>query len=197
VLEGRITDLNVSKQRSDGGSGLDSVTRLFDDSSENGEVKLSVSCGVSLQLVDPATGDVFVPNQSAYQQTGSPRALGTNVSGTDDLSVTEQDRAAAIRLALDDALRQSLPKIDRFLQSRSEVPPMARSGSAAAAPLASVPAPMDAGGQSAAPPPTATAGPATAPAAAAPTAPVRRCPVCGHIVAPGQKYCNFCGAKLD
>jgi hypothetical protein len=48
--------------------------------------------------------------------------------------VSEDDREQIVRLALDDAVRKSLPKIDRFLQSRGRTGAI-NAGNAAGAPI--------------------------------------------------------------
>lgn len=77
---------------------------------------------MDIRLVDPETGEILVSNFSEFKRTDSASAIGVDVLGASaesdaNISIREDDKGKILRLALDDALRKTLPKIDRLLTS--------------------------------------------------------------------------------
>lgn len=219
LLVGRVTDLRVTKQavaRREGIS-LDSLKAAVGTLTGRGgdeptDVDVMAECGVGLQFVDPATRDVVLTNDSDFRRSGPPTSLGLPPGPPADslaaLRVTEDEKARVVRLALDDALRKSLPKIDRYLQTRpGATPPPAPPP--AASPVASgggAPEARPAAGASAAVPatrPAAAVATPVAPASAStrpagpPQAGQKACPTCGHANPAAARFCDHCGAKLE
>jgi hypothetical protein len=110
--------------------------------------------------------------------------LGANADANADIQLSEDDKGKLLRLALDDAVRKSLPKIDQFLKTAPD-----RSASEAPrrdeAPPAPTPAPT--------PQPEVT-GVLPAPDA---TAAKKFCPECGAANTSDAKFCAKCGHKLN
>src|SRR5439155_4367266 len=119
------------------------------------ETTITTDCGVDIRLVDPSTGELLTSNFSEYKKTDSAKSMGLQILGANaqskaDIDMSEDDKGKILRLALDDALRKSLPKIDKFVREHQDpVSPPAP----AVAPSASTPMP-------AAVPPAAAAAPA-------------------------------------
>jgi curli biogenesis system outer membrane secretion channel CsgG len=191
VLVGGVTDLHVGKAVENNTSPVGKVKRLFQRASQDRKVVITASCGVGIQLVDPRTGDVMLGNNSEFKRTAYAADLGLDVLkvGADargEPVVSDSDREQVIRLALDDALRKSLPKIDRFLanQQRRDASPSATSVASGW--------------------PVATTQPSTPDTTtstlrhAAERAPsdLRPCPTCGNATASAATFCNHCGARV-
>ncbi|HEV7300283.1 MAG TPA: CsgG/HfaB family protein [Tepidisphaeraceae bacterium] len=187
LLLGKVTNLRVKTERNEKGFGLAQVGGEFfnagglDIKSKN--VKLTTEAGVDIRLVDPTTGALLVSNFSEYKKTDTAGAMGVDILGASanadaDIEVSEDDKGKILRLALDDAVRKSLPKIDRFLTNQPAKP-------ASAAPAAA---------------PAAAAAPAVAPAAATggdAQAGKKFCPSCGAAQQAGAKFCPVDGTKIQ
>jgi curli biogenesis system outer membrane secretion channel CsgG len=181
LLIGRVTNLRVKAEQASKGIGVGQVTGGFVNLGgfdyKDKSKKITTECGVDIRLVDPSSGEVMTSSFSEYKRTDSIRAFGVDILGASatadaDLQVEEDDKGKILRLALDDALRKSLPKIDRFLVSQPGEPSR----------------------------PTAAVAPAVAGEAASP-APAgtgkRFCAECGKPMAAGAKFCPECGAKTQ
>jgi curli biogenesis system outer membrane secretion channel CsgG len=182
LLLGTLSNLRIQREvpppEEDG--VMNKVKSFANKLTKNDEAMVSADCTVAIQIVDAATGDVVVFNNSELQQTVPASSMGMDVmqtgsGATTQPRVSESDRAAVARLALDDALRKSLPKIDRFLASRQTT--LAQS-MPTTAPVAPASAPL-------------TSTPTVAPNAA-----VKICPNCGAENDRAAKFCKRCGAKL-
>ncbi|MGN6625328.1 MAG: CsgG/HfaB family protein [Tepidisphaeraceae bacterium] len=182
LLIGKVTNLRVKSESNEHGFGLAQVGGIINLGGadvKKKEIKLTTEAGVDIRLVNPTTGQVLVSNFSEYNKTDSAGALGVDILGASanadaDIQVSQDDKGKILRLALDDALRKSLPKIDKFLRS----PANQATGSDAA--------------------PAAAPG-AAAPAPAGNTAVVakRFCPTCGAEIPPGAKFCPKDGTKIE
>ncbi|HLL89576.1 MAG TPA: CsgG/HfaB family protein [Tepidisphaeraceae bacterium] len=194
LLLGKVTNLRVKAEKTEKGFGIAQLGGLvqaggFDFNKK--ETKLTTEAGVDIRMVDPTTGETLWSNFSEYNKTDTVGSTGIKVLGAGadsaaDLNVDEDSKGKILRLALDDALRKSMPKIDKFLRSDENKP----SGSDAVKPAARV---------------TPAAAPAAAPAAvAAPNASVAPaaaakmfCPACGKQLAAGAKFCPEDGTKIE
>jgi curli biogenesis system outer membrane secretion channel CsgG len=180
VLVGSITNLRITKKVEAPGmmqQAVDFVKR----SADNKNISVTATCGVGFQIIDPETRDIVVTNNSELNRSGGAGEMGfTMMTDSDanaqpgaEIPVSREDRVQIIRLAVDEAIRKSLPKIDRFLESQSKstaprsVPALATNPSPST--VQSTPSQNVATG-------------------------VR--PVCGEHNDPSVKYCRKCGAKL-
>ena len=187
LLVGSLTNLSIHK-RAESPDVMDRMKNFVRQMPQNKDVAVTLRCGVGLSIVDPGTGDVVVTNNSELDRTGPAEELGLDVmesmAATQPgaaLPVSEVDREQVVRLALDDAIRKSLPKIDRFLASRAgAAPPATRPAATTTTALDAVP-----------PDPTRPARPTTAPVAARP------CPSCAATNDPAATFCRRCGTRLD
>ncbi|CAN5417538.1 hypothetical protein BH09PLA1_BH09PLA1_15240 [soil metagenome] len=190
VLVGTVTNLKITKKLEEPDM-MKKVTDFVKRSADNKQVVVSATCGVGFQIIDPATRDIVLTNNSELDRTGGAADMGLDLMAGEaatpgaELSVSREDRVQIMRLALDDAIRKSLPKIDRFLQSQSK----------ATAPTTAPVAPAPQGTMSA---PVHTAAPSPVERSSAPAQNVSKkvCPVCGEQNDPSVKFCKKCGAKL-
>jgi curli biogenesis system outer membrane secretion channel CsgG len=184
LLLGKVTNLRVKREDKSTGFGLAQIGGLFNAGAadvKKTQTILTTEAGVDIRLVDPTTGDIVVSNFSEYKKTDSAGAMGVDILGGSaeagaSIDMDEDNKGKVLRLTLDDALRTSLPKLDKFLTSNKV------KRSADAAPAAAAPA----------------AAPAAAAAVAAPSAPAVAkvfCAECGKEMAAGAKFCPSCGAK--
>lgn len=180
VLLGTITNLRITKKVEEAGmmqKAVDFVKR----SSDNKNIMVSATCGVGFQIIDPETRDIVLSNNSELARTGGAGEMGlsmmnsadANVSAGQEISVSREDRVQIMRLAIDDAIRKSLPKIDRFLDSQSKSMPSRSAPVVAANP-----------------------NPSTMQSMPSQNVVTGVCPVCGEHNDPGVKFCRKCGAKL-
>lgn len=191
ILVGSITNLSITKTAESTGwwdTVKDTVTRAPDKS----QVKITANCGVEFKLVDPATGDWQVPSASEFYKEAGANDFGIDVSASANatqagasIPVTREDRERIIRLALDDAIRKNLTKIDRFLASRPEAKMKPAEMVTQTPTPHSAPNPMQ---HSTSVVPTQ---PSPAPAAAKVV-----CPNCGAENDPSATFCRRCGSKL-
>jgi hypothetical protein len=119
---------------------------------------------------------LLVSNFSEFNRSDKASALGVSIMGGhagsgSSMQISEDDKGKILRLALDDALRKCLPKIDRFLAQRPR-------NNTPAAPTAAV-----ASDGGAAPQP-------------APDVAKQFCPHCGRQVTGGAKFCPGCGERI-
>jgi curli biogenesis system outer membrane secretion channel CsgG len=173
LLLGKVTNLRVKRENKSTGFGLAKVGGLIGGADvKNEAVTITTECGVDIRFVDPTTGEIMTANFSEFKRTDEAKAMGLEILGASaradaDLQFSEDDKGKILRLALDDALRKSLPKIDRFLRSQ----PARATADAGPADVAAPPAA----------PPAAAAAPAAAPAAAAVAAPAKSAPAAGDV----------------
>ncbi len=126
LIYGKVTNFRVKKESNKGGFGLANVGLpgggsfgAFDYKNKN--AKITAECGVDLRMVDPSSGQVMAANFSEYKRTDSIRGFGVEILGANaesdaNLEVDEDNQGKILRLALDDALRKMLPKIDNTLK---------------------------------------------------------------------------------
>jgi curli biogenesis system outer membrane secretion channel CsgG len=199
VLVGTVSSLSVVKKSEDPGM-MQRFTDFVSQSASNKQVIVTATCGIGFNLIDPETGDIVISNNSELNRTAGAKDLGIDVmpgaadatSESAGLSVSRQDRVQIIRLALDDAIRKSLPKVDRFLESRQS----ARSpgGRGVAGSLGNAPPRASSTPDRT---PVVTEQPATAPTTPpAPAAGKLACPVCETENDPNVRFCRKCGAKV-
>jgi curli biogenesis system outer membrane secretion channel CsgG len=175
LLIGKVTNLRVKSERSGTtfgtGGFLSSMMPGADVGIAKSNVMISTDCGVDIRLVDPTNGEIAAANFGEFKRTDSADAIGVGIgaakaNSSADVEISEDDKGKIMRLALDDALRKAIPKIDAMLATRSK---------AAAAPA-----------------PTSAAAAGTS----EPAATAAFCPNCGEKVPAGAKFCTKCGGKL-
>lgn len=192
LLLGKVTNLRVKKESRERGFGLAQMGGLINVGGadvKKKDVIVTTDCGVDIRMVNPTTGETLWSNFSEYKKTDSVGAFGLDILGASatadaDMQISDDDKGKILRLALDDALRKSLPKFDKFLKSEKNV----SVGAAPAAPaMPAVPA-------------VSTEVPAAGSAAAKPAAAVaakKFCPQCGAEIPAGAKFCPKDGTKID
>jgi len=194
ILVGNLSNLSVTKKPATP-STFGKMKSWVQQSSQNKQVQIAATCNVGWKLIDPATGDVALSNNSQFARSGPASIFGIDVleaaaaTAQDvELPVSEDDREQVVRLALDDAVRKSLTKIDRFLQSRGGL----QQGAVAATHPTSQPGQGSAaaGHSQGVPAPTAP----KAPGVAVPAGKV--CPACGALNDSAAKFCKRCGGNL-
>jgi curli biogenesis system outer membrane secretion channel CsgG len=195
LLLGKITNLRVKRENKEHGIGVAQLGGLvnmggFDYKKK--DIQITTEAGVDIRLVDPSSGAILTSNFSEYKRTDSASAIGVDILGASanadaDIQIDEDDKGKILRLALDDALRKTLPKLDKFLRNQPK--------KAATADAAAPATPR----QPAAPANTAlpTQQPAAAAPAAQPTAAKKFCGECGKEVAVGTKFCPHCGKAVQ
>lgn len=204
VFFGTVSKLSISKKVAAKGI-VDKTKNLFKDAGAASRVMVTATCRINLSMRDPVTGDFVVTNDSEFQSTGTAKSLGLDIlessanapEGT-EIPVNEDDREKVMQYAIDDAVRRSLPKIDRYLLSKYA----GQSAAVEAAPTAPT-APASPGLPTAPANSTApAAGGATTPGVvAAPAQPqtpqLKKCKSCSAVNATSATFCRQCGAKLD
>jgi len=186
LLIGKVTNLRVKRENKGNSFGLAQVGGLVNVGGadvKNNETVITTECGVDIRLVDPSTGELMSSNFSEFKRTDSASSMGLSILGANaqsnaDVQLSEDDKGKILRLALDDALRKSLPKIDKFLRNQ----PAKSSNDSAPSPQSSVPANNAVGSSN-----TGTAAPAGK----------KFCPNCGAQIAADAKFCPSCGKKVD
>jgi len=133
LLIGKITNMRVKETRTDSKSGLANIVNIATDEFSGGvggldidssKIEIKVECGVDLRLVDPTTGSTLEANFSEYTRTDKASAMGVQVlgvgaTGDAEIQMSDDDRGLVLRLALDDAIRKMLPRLDRKLMKRT------------------------------------------------------------------------------
>jgi curli biogenesis system outer membrane secretion channel CsgG len=197
LLLGKVSNLRVKAEQARRDFGLGKIpipgaaggaAGLFDFTRQDSTI--TAECGVDIRLVDATSGSVAAAQHSDYTRTDTIGAFGVEIIGAGagadaDLQLDEDNKGLILRLALDDALREMLPKVDRALIARSREIKKAEAAAAAAA----------------APAPAVTPAPAAAesgaPAPAEPAAAKKFCSGCGTALAAGVKFCAGCGTKVE
>ena len=201
LLLGKVTNLRVKQESTSNGFGLAQLggaINLGGMDVKNNKTIVTTECGVDIRLVNPTTGELMVSNFSEFKRTDSAGSmglaiLGANANSSADVQLSDDDKGKVLRLALDDAVRKSLPRIDAFVAAHPSRPAAAVEA-APAAPAMAAPAaaaPADAAPNLAVPAGTSTPAPTTAVAAK------KFCPNCGAEVSADAKFCPKCGAKLN
>lgn len=188
LVLGKVTNLRVKRETKSNGFGLGQVGGLVNVGGaavNQNDVNITTECGVDIRFVDPTTGQIMVSNFSEFNRTDSANSMGVTILGTSaqssaDIQLTEDDKGKILRLALDDAYRKSLPKIDKFLRNQP-------AKTSDAAPQNNAP-PVNSGNSNSSP---ATGSGNTA------VAGKKFCPNCGTANPLDAKFCSKCGAKLE
>lgn len=204
VLVGSISNLNITKKAQEPGM-VDQVKDFVTRAGAKKDVMITATCGVGFSVIDPSTNDIVISNNSEFTRTAGAKDFGidvmddtSSVEAGAELPANNADREKVISLAVDDAIRKSLPKIDRFLASR-------RTGALAATPTAPPSHTVSSGlvTDNAAPAAARdTTQPSVTPSAAHPAAPgavraaTKTCPVCGAENDAAARFCKKCGSKL-
>ncbi len=182
LLLGKVTNLRVKAEHSSSGFGVAQITggavNLGGMDIKNSKTVLTTECGVDIRLVDPTTGQLMTSNFSEFNRSDSAGSMGVTVLGANadsgaDVQLSEDDKGKVLRLALDDAVRKSLPKIDAFIAAHPGRLPDGPPAAAAVVPAAPAPTPTNA------------------------VVAKHFCPSCGKEVTVGAKFCPSCGAKLE
>jgi curli biogenesis system outer membrane secretion channel CsgG len=200
LLIGKVSNLRVKGEKANRGFGLGNVpipgaggaaAGLFDFTRKDSTI--TAECGVDIRLVDATSGKVAAAQHSDYTRTDTIGAFGVEILGTSgtadaDLKLDDDNKGLILRLALDDALREMLPKVDKALIARNkEIKAKAAAGSTAAATAAAgaAAAPVESS-----PPPAATEQPKAEGAK-------KFCSGCGTALAAGVKFFAGCGTKVE
>lgn len=191
LLLGKVTNLRVKKEKKGNSFGvgqLGGLVNLGGAAVSNSDTVITTECGVDIRLVDPTTGEMLTTSSSEFKKTDSASSMGLTILGANaesnaDIQLSEDDKGKILRLALDDALRKSLPKIDKFLRnqpakSADAGAPINNAPPAGNPPVSNINNAPPVGGN------TAVAG-------------KKFCPQCGTANAADAKFCSKCGAKLD
>jgi curli biogenesis system outer membrane secretion channel CsgG len=176
LLIGRVTNLRVKREDTRKGANLGGIGGAFSSFGfDKKDTVITSECGVDIRLVDPSSGKVMVAENSEFKRTDSASGMGVSIlgghaEGDANVSLSEDDKGKILRLALDDAVRKSLPDIDAFLRNQPA--------------------------HSESPSPVRTPSAVSSPDAAQPTAGKKFCPNCGHEVTAGAKFCPSCGKGI-
>jgi curli biogenesis system outer membrane secretion channel CsgG len=185
IVLGKITNLSVKKENKSRGFGLAQVGSFLGGADvKKTDIVITSEAGVVIRLVNPTTGQTIVSKSSTFKKTDTAGAMGVDILGASaeadaNIDISEDDKGKIMQLALDDAIRKSMPDIDKKLKNGE----LKRGGPAAAqAPI--VPD---------APAAPAKTAPVVAPAVEAPksgaVAAKKFCPECGKEVPGGAKFC--------
>jgi len=193
LLLGRVTNLRVKQESHDNSFGLAQVGGLLGGADvKHKDVSIKTECGVDIRLVDPTTGQLMMSNSSEYNRTDSASSMGVDILGASanadaSLNISEDDKGKILRMALDDALKKSLPKIDKFLTSgnvkHNAGQPMGNSSSG------NMPSGATGGGMG--------SGGSIPAGASGAVAAKKFCPNCGKEITGSAKFCPSCGAKVE
>jgi len=178
---GKVTHFRVKPEKSRRNFGLGKLpipgTRgalgAFDFTKTDSQITAEV--GVDIRLVDPTSGKIVIAKHKDFARTDSIGAFGVEVLGVGasadaDVKLDEDNKGLILRLALDGAVRDMLPLIDRELRSLAKTRKKEGAAVTSAAP----------GGQAA--------------SGVAPTTSAV-CGNCGNELAAGAKFCAGCGTK--
>lgn len=124
LLVGKVSNFRTKMTRKKRGFGLAKVglgnVGLGAGDFKKEDVEIQTDCGVDLRLVDPASGRILVSDFSEYKRSDKASAIGVEVLGFDataeaEMEIADDDYGKILRLALDDAIRKMLPKLDNQL----------------------------------------------------------------------------------
>ena len=125
---GKITNLRVKAEKSNSGWNLGSLggyVGVFDIN--NSKSVISVECGVDIRLVNPANGEILDAVFSDYKRKDTLEAMNVGVLGyhneaESSLKIDRDNQGKILRLAIDDAIKKLLPKLDPKLKARAPAP---------------------------------------------------------------------------
>ena len=124
LLIGRVTNFRSKIVKTKTGFGLGKIGLgdfgIGAGDYEKDDVTITTECGVDIRLVNPSSGAVVVANFSEFKREDNASAIGVEVLGFNatadaDMRISDDDHGKLLRLALDDALRKTLPLIDNYL----------------------------------------------------------------------------------
>jgi hypothetical protein len=175
LLLAQVTPLSIVKEPPPEKASVEGVKQLL-HIDETAPKNVVVDAKVELTLVDPRTGAVDISSSTDFHRVATPQALGMRVSGAElasdqPLKLGDADTQQILRLVLDNAVRNMLPRLDGFAAATSKQ------------------------SQSIAAMPTTAPGGATRPDTTILTASVI-CPECGAKVSADKEFCPNCGHKL-
>lgn len=129
LVLGKITSFRVKREESDNllnvtGKAAAELLGGYSGGASKSNVKITTEVGVDIRLVDPETGEVRMAEFSEFERTDTAngfgfRYAGFGTGGEADVRLGKDDAGQVLRLAFDDALRKSLPEIDRVLKEDS------------------------------------------------------------------------------
>jgi len=131
LLIGRVTNFRSKIVNTKTGFGLGKLglgdIGLGAGDYKKDDVTITTECGVDIRLVDPTSGAVAVANFSEFKREDKATAIGVEVLGFNatadaDMRISDDDHGKLLRLALDDALRKTLPMIDNYLATNYAAP---------------------------------------------------------------------------
>lgn len=142
LLVGKVTNLRLKTEKTNKGFGIGDI-RLPGGGSLGGfdykkkENKITAECGVDIRLVESTSGKTVAAHFGEFKRIDTLSAFGVDVLGASasadaDLEISDDDKGKILRLALDEALRKMLPKIDSYLLSQGKAAPAGSSSPAAA-----------------------------------------------------------------
>lgn len=175
LLLGEVRDLSVRPEPPPEQLSVAGVEQML-NVGPDWHPQVIVNCTVALRMVRPADGAVVLASQTPYHRAAPAKDLGLSVrtEGQTELRLSEADTTRVLRLALDAALRDMLPRLDRWTTSLPAAP------GGAPAPVASA---------------SSTTLPAAVVSSTQPAVPLF-CPECGVRVSKDDQFCPNCGAKL-
>ena len=126
MLMGKVTNLRMKAESQNKGLSLAGlqVPALNTLGFKKAESKITAECGVDLRLVDSTSGEVVAAHFGEFKRIDTVGAFGMSalgVTGGADatMSISADDKGKILRLALDEAIRKMLPKIDAYLVSHA------------------------------------------------------------------------------
>jgi curli biogenesis system outer membrane secretion channel CsgG len=208
LLYGKVTNFRVKQAQTKSGLNLGGIGGQIgggrfgagQSGFDKKNMSITTECGIDLRLVDSTTGRIAASHFGEFKRTDTANAMGVTVLGVGttadaDVSIEEDDAGKILRLAIDDALKKMIPKIDRELATRAKSGSRPSAATKAPAKSAAVADDATGGDADATPAPSA---PANNAAGAAPTAAGSKfCSNCGEKVASTVKFCPKCGTKIE
>lgn len=177
ILTGQITNLSVRRELPPNDVSVAGVENML-HIGQPWMPKLIASARVNLFLVNARTGAIELAEKQEFHRAAAPQDLGLQLTSqqlanASQVQLSPSDTHQIMRLALDEAVRPMLPRMDQWAAA---LPPPHES------PMGSTIANV----------------PATQPAGNAPQVihAYQICPECGARVAADQEFCPVCGHKL-
>jgi curli biogenesis system outer membrane secretion channel CsgG len=132
LVIGKITNYRVATEKSGGGFGLAKIGEFVgavDVDTKKTEIK--VECGVDLRVVDSTTGVIVAADFGEYKRTDTLSAFGVEVLGAKansegEIQLDADNQGKILRLALDQALRRMLKRLDTGLLQQQRIAAEAR-----------------------------------------------------------------------
>ena len=174
----RVTGLRIHGQEQPTTVSVANVERLLHIS--KAAPKVTAGALVDLRLVDPATGTIAAEQETRFNRSASPDAMGLHFDSPADafgeLHLSDQQFSQVLRIILDDSMRRMLPAVDSRLTNAPPTQTATHTRAPTAAPI------------------TAATRPATP--SAQPAGLKLHCPDCGYEVSADDEFCPNCGKRL-